>query len=150
MNAWQARDIRVSMETGGVWMRSKAVPGWAFRLARDCPWNAAFHTAMFQLGAEPHIAAYLDRARQPGYIRTPEDAGTDAELVLRAFIRGHLGDWAGVYGPDGANLSFSEDNARKLFAHFPDVFAECAEFARNGANYSPRTQADLEAIALGN
>lgn len=121
-------------EQNGVWTDPEA--GVSFKLARMGGANSKYQRALAQ-AMKPHM-----REAQLGLL---EESVADP-IMQKVFIETVLLGWKSyddegkekdgvIDGPDGQPLSFSKDNAKKLFSDLPDLYMRLREYASSYANF---------------
>lgn len=111
-----------SAEANGVWVDEA---GSSFKLARMGGANTRYQRAL-SAAMKPHM-----REMQLGLL----DEAVAEPIMRKVFIDTVLLDWKEVTDEDDAPMSFSKDNATKLFDDLPDLYARLREQAGSYANF---------------
>lgn len=96
-----------------------------FLMARAGGSNKAF-TRLFEKKMRPHR-----RALNSGNL--PESAAR--KVGIDVMVETTLLGWSGVTGPDGKELKYSKENARKLLTDLPDLYLQLQQDSANASLY---------------
>lgn len=111
-----------SAEEKGVWVDEGPS---RFKLARMGGANTRYQKAL-TAAMKPHM-----REMQLGLL----DESVAEPIMRKVFIETVLLDWDNVDGEDDLPMTFSRDNATKLFDDLPDLYTRLREQAGSYANY---------------
>lgn len=146
MNYWD----KAARERGGVLAVLPAFPEWTFTVRQFTNWLPDFQRATARIAAQPDVADYLQRVREPGYVPSEIDQITESTMVRDAFADGCIAGWSDVTGPDGRLLPYSKAAARSILDAIPQLYEGLRSFAMDPKNYAPMSAAAKEALATGN
>ena len=118
-----------NLERDGVWYKAMTLEDGRevkFLLARMGGSNKRFEIAS-ENAAKPYRRS----------IRKDTIKAEQAKAVaMQAFINGCLLDWENVEDMDGEVLSYSKENARKLFEMLPDLYDDLIDIATSREVYA--------------
>lgn len=104
-----------------------------FRLARAGGTNKKYQQRLEAL-MRPHR-----RALNAGTLSNDVAESVLLEVIVDSVVLG----WEGVTGPDGKELPFTKDNAKKLFEDLPDLFATIRDAAGDSGIFKEDVEGDL-------
>lgn len=152
-SAWDRAKEALEREENGIVVDFSPAGGvtWRFKVGSMTDWSKPYQRAIAELREDPLVKRHYEKIGEKDYARTPDDDEFEDEVVRRAVFRGVIRAWR-ASGEDGLPLERTEENALKLFRHFPALYQLIVTKAADASAFGHATGKDAadKADAEGN
>lgn len=149
-NYWQKRAELAARDETGVPFTSKSYPDWVFMVRRSHGDSIHYGRALVRYAARKDIADLIKRQSEPGYVPSEADQKLNHDMMRDVFAEACVANWKGVTAPDGGDFPRTPANARRLLAHFEDLYLELLAFAEKPENFTTVSADEVKAVVAGN